>query len=110
MRLLGGQAPTDSHGPMPSAAERAINSGVPARPETLQFAKWLSWNASDTADRFQHQAFAFQKTSSNAVDSFATQIQGMVKKIQAFIKMMRKYSTPDGIKILEKKVEDFAVN
>lgn len=109
LNLLGGETRTaaDAHS---NPATRMVKTGIPAAPETLQFAKWLSWNASDTADRFQHQAFAFQKTSSNAVDSFATQIQGMVKKIQSFIKMMRTYSTPEGIKLLEKKVEDFAVN
>merc|ERR1719310_1000188 len=87
-----------------------VKSGIPAHPETLVFAKWLSYNATDTADRFQKMSFNYQKTSSNTIDSFATQIQGMIKKIQGFIKMMMQYSTPDGINSLETTLASYAAN
>jgi len=108
MRLLGGQAPTDSHGPMPSAAERAINAGIPARPETLQFARWLSWNASDTAERFQQQCFNYSSEASNPLDSFATQVRGMTSRFTNVLNMLQSYSTPSGIDRLENQVREFA--
>jgi hypothetical protein len=70
----------------------------------------LSWNATDTANRFQKYCFDATQTSSNAIDGFATQIQSMIKKIQSFIKMMKKYSTPEGIEHLENKFSNFAKN
>jgi len=108
MKLLGGQAPTDSHGPQPSAAERALNAGVPARPETLQFATWLSWNASDTSDRFQAQCFNYSSEASNALDSFATQVRAMTSRFTNVLNMLTSYSTPAGIDRLEHQVRDFA--
>jgi hypothetical protein len=86
----------------------ATRSQILALPATLQFAKWLSWNASHTAKLFNAWSFKYQKTSSNAIDSFATQVQSMVKKIQGFIKMMMKYSTPEGIDQLEETLIDYA--
>merc|ERR1719420_936278 len=86
----------------------ATKAQIPAAPETLKFAKYLCWNATATATRFQKMSFDYQKTSSNAIDSFATQIQGMVKKVQGFIKMMMQYSTPDGIDALENTLLNFA--
>jgi len=110
MKLLGGQAPTDGHGPMPSAAERAINSGVPARPETLQFAQWLSWNASDTSERFQAQCFNYSNEASNALDSFATQVRAMTSRFTNVLNMLQGYSTPAGIDRLENQVREFATS
>jgi len=108
MKLLGGQAPTDSHGPQPSAAERAINSGVPAVPETLEFARWLSWNASDTSRTFQAQCFNYSSEASNALDSFATQVRGMTSRFTNVLAMLQSYSTPAGIDRLENQVREFA--
>jgi|Transcript_85929 hypothetical protein len=101
--LYGGVAPSDSAGS--AKAERCVQSGVPALPATLQFAQWLSNNASSTAKRFQHQCMEYAGTSSSTLDSFATQIQGMVKKITSFIKMMEKYSTDTGISSLEQQLK-----
>jgi hypothetical protein len=42
------------------------------------------------------------------MDSFATQIQAMVKKIQSFLAMMMTYATPAGIARLEKMLLTFA--
>jgi hypothetical protein len=110
LHLNGGQIAADKADDSSSAASRAIKTGVPAKPETLLFAKFLSWNATDTANRFQKYCFDATQTSSNAIDGFATQIQSMIKKIQSFIKMMKKYSTPEGIEHLENKFSDFAKN
>merc|ERR1711988_1316826 len=89
-------------------ATAATKTQIPALPATLQFAKWLSWNATHTAKLFNEWSFKYQKTSSNAIDSFATQVQEMVKKIQGFIKMMMKYSTPEGIDQLENTLIEYA--
>jgi hypothetical protein len=110
LHLNGGQIAADKADDSSSAASRAIKTGVPAKPETLLFAKFLSWNATNTANRFQQYCFDATQTSSNAIDGFATQIQSMIKKIQSFIKMMKKYSTPEGIEHLENKFADFAKN
>jgi hypothetical protein len=108
LHLNGGSYAAEKADDSSSAATRAIKAGVPAKPETLLFAKFLSWNATNTADRFQKYCFDKTQTSSNAIDGFATQIQAMIKKIQSFIKMMQKYSTPEGIEHLETKFSNFA--
>jgi len=43
------------------------------------------------------------------LDTFATQVQAHVKKMQSFLEMMMKWATPAGIKRLDKTVDDFAV-
>merc|ERR1719188_1524186 len=88
-QLLGGAAPSDSGAP--TAADQAVQQGVLARPETLEFAKWLSYNASRTAARFQDMCFVYSSASSNAVDSIAAHIQGVVSQTKGFIDMMARY-------------------
>lgn len=87
--------------------DRVVQGGVKARPETLQFAHWLAHNASSTAQHFQHLCFDNAHTSSNAVDSLANQIKGVLGKTQNFLKLMERYSTPEGIEALEARVNKF---
>merc|ERR1719174_834352 len=47
--------------------------------------------------------------SSSAADAFATQIQGMVKRVTGFLNAMEEYATPAGIHRLRTKIEDFVV-
>jgi hypothetical protein len=108
LHLMGGQRASKRKSNPNDPAAMATKAQIPAAPETLKFAKYLSWNATATSTRFQKMSFDYQKTSSNAIDSFATQIQGMVKKIQGFIKMMMQYSTPDGINSLETTLASYA--
>jgi len=89
------------------AAIMATKSGVPAKPETLLFAQWLSYNASDCASEFQENSFNYTGQSSSAMDSFATQIQGMVKKTQSLLAMLADYSGPDGVDNLREKISQF---
>merc|ERR1719446_72141 len=103
--LLGGR--TASGGGQNPAVERAINSGVPAVPATLQFAEWLSWNASDTADGFQEQCFAYSGQSSNTLNSFANQMKSMASRISSFLDTMMEHATPRGIQELEERVVNF---
>lgn len=104
--LLGGvPASGDAASQM---AERCLSAGVPAVPETLQFAKFLAFNSSDTANRLQKECFAYTSTSSSPLDSFANTIQGMIKKMTGFINMVEQYSTPAGIELLEKQINGFA--
>jgi len=107
--LLGGVAASDGADGASDAAKRCVDGGVPARPETLEFAQFLMWNSSSAADLFQKQSFEYTSESSSPLDSFANQIQGMVKKITGFVKMMEKYSTPAGIESLEEQIHGFAV-
>jgi len=91
-------------------ALQAIKSGVPAVPATLEFARFLSNNASTNSQILQDTCFKYSSQSSSSMDSFATVIQGLVKKVQGFIAMMMKYSTPAGIDRLEKTVQNFATH
>jgi len=86
----------------------AVNKGQKAKPETLKFAKYLSSNASATAARFNGMAFDYSKESSNSLDSFATQIQAMIKKTQSFLHQMEEYSTETGIQRLDNMTDQFA--
>mmetsp|Transcript_38433 Transcript_38433/g.96456 ORF Transcript_38433/g.96456 Transcript_38433/m.96456 type:complete len:676 (+) Transcript_38433:201-2228(+) len=92
----------------PSAAEQAKRRGQMAKPETLEFAQWLAYNASATAKERQHMCFDYSAESSSAMDAFATQIQGMVSQMQGFLDVMTKYATPSGIDRLEATIKDFA--
>jgi len=106
--LLGGIA-ASAQGNDP-AAQRASNSGVPARPETLLFAARLAANASETAARFQAQASAYSGTSSGALDNFANQVQNMLQRIMSFLNTMEEYATPTGIQRIEEMVTEFATH
>eukprot|EP00927_Polykrikos_kofoidii_P023398 TRINITY_DN21589_c0_g1_i1.p1 TRINITY_DN21589_c0_g1~~TRINITY_DN21589_c0_g1_i1.p1 ORF type:complete len:981 (-),score=197.33 TRINITY_DN21589_c0_g1_i1:76-3018(-) len=88
----------------------AINGGAVAKPETLEFAHWLSCNASSNAQDFQKASFEYTGESSAAMDSFATLIQGMVKKTQSLLSMMKVYSGEGGIAKLRAKIDDFTQN
>lgn len=106
-RLLGGVSPSDT---MSEDSESVVNqsaAGLPAVPETLEFAKFLSANATDRAKELQHYCFDHSSESSNAIDDFASKIQAMLSKVTSFIQMMQKYSTPKGINDLENQVKDF---
>jgi hypothetical protein len=103
--LLGGR--TASGGGQSPAVEAAINSGVPAVPATLEFAMWLSWNASDTADRFQESCFEYSGQSSNTLNSFANQMKSMASRISSFLDTMMEHATPRGIQELEERVVGF---
>jgi len=85
----------------------AMNSGVDAKPETLEFASFLAANSSQVAASLQEQCFDYMGDSSSALDSFATQMQAMVKKTQNFLNTMQDYSSPSGIDQLEKMMLKF---
>mmetsp|Transcript_7850 Transcript_7850/g.18308 ORF Transcript_7850/g.18308 Transcript_7850/m.18308 type:complete len:994 (-) Transcript_7850:110-3091(-) len=90
--------------------ERIINAGVPAVPETLEFAQFLAWNASSTANRFQKQSADYMSSSTNPLQSFSNDIRGMINKIVGFIESMERYSTPEGITHVEAVVQTFLEN
>lgn len=104
-QLLGGVAATDG---VPSAADRALKSGVPAVPETLEFAKFLSWNASRDSAIFTKMCMDYTSQSSGPVDGFNTQISGMVKKTSSFIDMLKERATRAGIDKMAEQVLEFA--
>eukprot|EP00425_Heterocapsa_triquetra_P013960 CAMPEP_0195127958 /NCGR_PEP_ID=MMETSP0448-20130528/138174_1 /TAXON_ID=66468 /ORGANISM="Heterocapsa triquestra, Strain CCMP 448" /LENGTH=1027 /DNA_ID=CAMNT_0040165737 /DNA_START=32 /DNA_END=3115 /DNA_ORIENTATION=- len=89
---------------------RAVNSGQPAAEETLQWAQWLKNNATTNSNYKQNLCFVYSGQSSSTMDSFATQIQAMVTRVQSFIRMMEEYATPAGIQRLEDQVQEFATN
>mmetsp|Transcript_124506 Transcript_124506/g.219187 ORF Transcript_124506/g.219187 Transcript_124506/m.219187 type:complete len:1161 (+) Transcript_124506:95-3577(+) len=106
--FLGGSGA--SEGNDDPVAKASLQSGVMAVPETLEFALFLSNNASATAKRFQDQCGEYMGDTSSALDSFANQIQAMTKKMTNFLTMMKSYSTPTGIKKLEAQIKDFAMD
>jgi hypothetical protein len=104
--LLGGTMATVKTDP---AAKKVLKSGVPAVPTTLEFARFLYYNASRDAAIFQKASFKYSGQSSSPVDAVATQIKGMIKRVQGFLKMLESYATPEGIHRLRLKVENFAI-
>jgi len=90
-----------------SAAEQVVNGGVPCVPVTLEWAKWLSANASKISQGLYGYSTDYAKTSSSTTDSFNTQVQSITKKVISFIGVMESYSTPAGIARLKLKIEDF---
>merc|ERR1719326_846319 len=106
LHLTGGRSFSDTV-QVESAAEQAVNGGVPAAPVTLAWAKWLAANATSTANELQEYSTDYAKTSSTTTDSFNTQIQGIVNKINSFIGVMESYSTPAGIASLKDTIEKF---
>lgn len=91
----------------PSLREQTVLSGQAAAPETVEFAQWLAANASQTASFLQDTCFQFTSESSNALDSFGTELQTMVSRVQAVLDSVMKYATPNGLQRLEKQIEDF---
>lgn len=108
VELLHGVAATD--GGAPDLASRALKAGVPAAPETLDFARWLKNNATETSDRFVRQSFNYTGQSSSTLDAFNTQIKGMVKKLSGLIDILKKYATPANIDKIELMLDEFAEN
>merc|ERR1719223_2536015 len=86
----------------------ALAAGVPAVPATLEFARWLSYNASTNAGLFNGYASDYTGTSSGPLDAFNTQISGMVKKTSSFIDMLKEHSTRPGVDKLVQQGLDFA--
>jgi hypothetical protein len=104
--LLGGVAASSANSDATQLA--AVNSGVPAVPETLLFAQWLSWNATDQAAIYESEVFNFTSTSSSQMDNFVDQVQTMVNKMVSFLTTMESYAGDEGIEQLEGFVSDFA--
>jgi len=102
--LFGGSSPSASRSPDAGAA---VNSGKPAAPETILWAQQLAWNASGVAHVFHSQCFHYSGTSSGVMDSFATEIQGMLKKVQSFLTTMEQWSSPRGVQRLETMILEF---
>eukprot|EP00927_Polykrikos_kofoidii_P014829 TRINITY_DN1654_c0_g1_i3.p1 TRINITY_DN1654_c0_g1~~TRINITY_DN1654_c0_g1_i3.p1 ORF type:complete len:501 (-),score=96.71 TRINITY_DN1654_c0_g1_i3:81-1520(-) len=101
--LLGGRMASHLD---PSAAA-AVNSGTPAVPETLEFARFLSWNATSNSLEYQSLCFNYSGMSSTPADAIATQISSMVKKTQGFLSQLDQYAGEDGMERLRNKTHEF---
>lgn len=88
--------------------QRVVAGGALAKPETLKFAKWLSNNASSTADGFNEVCFDVSAKSSSELDAFATEVKAMVQYMQIFLDLVSKYGSEAAIKELEDLVQQFA--
>eukprot|EP00931_Biecheleriopsis_adriatica_P095882 TRINITY_DN6952_c0_g1_i2.p1 TRINITY_DN6952_c0_g1~~TRINITY_DN6952_c0_g1_i2.p1 ORF type:complete len:918 (+),score=208.68 TRINITY_DN6952_c0_g1_i2:102-2756(+) len=104
--LLGGVSAVAA-GTDPNAAV-VQGSGVPAVPSTLALAAELAYNITMTVNDYNEECFEYSGTSSNALDSVATNVNGMIKKTQAFLSLMEKYAGPNGTEILTLQAEQFA--
>eukprot|EP00930_Biecheleria_cincta_P066631 TRINITY_DN5283_c0_g1_i1.p1 TRINITY_DN5283_c0_g1~~TRINITY_DN5283_c0_g1_i1.p1 ORF type:complete len:917 (+),score=174.90 TRINITY_DN5283_c0_g1_i1:387-2753(+) len=103
--LLGGKSAA-ANGQDPDA-DRVSGSGQPARPETLAFAKEFSQEILDDAHDKNKLASDFSGTSSDALDSVANDMSGMVKKTQSFLTTMDKFAGPQGQDNLKKEANNF---
>mmetsp|Transcript_78522 Transcript_78522/g.230316 ORF Transcript_78522/g.230316 Transcript_78522/m.230316 type:complete len:900 (+) Transcript_78522:93-2792(+) len=89
-------------------ADAVVRQGVPAQPVTLKFASWLAQNATDVADRHQHECFEYSGESSGALESFANEVNGMVKKVQNFMTLLSKYATETAFEQLMSEARGFS--
>jgi len=89
-------------------ADATVNQGQPALPATLEFASWLAANASETSKGFLQDCMDYSGQSSGALESFANQVNGMIKKIQNFLDIMSKYASPRGIDRLLAEAGNFS--
>mmetsp|Transcript_41306 Transcript_41306/g.119519 ORF Transcript_41306/g.119519 Transcript_41306/m.119519 type:complete len:1046 (+) Transcript_41306:156-3293(+) len=105
--LLGGMPAPRGEG-RPPPAEQAAVSGELASADALEFAHWLSINASATAKHFHDMSFVYSSTSSNNLDSFATKLQGLTSRVENLLDLMMGYSTPEAIERLEHQLMGFA--
>mmetsp|Transcript_85439 Transcript_85439/g.226922 ORF Transcript_85439/g.226922 Transcript_85439/m.226922 type:complete len:896 (-) Transcript_85439:26-2713(-) len=104
--LLGGLgAAAAGDNPDADATQR---QGVRATHATLEFASWLSNNATDVADGYQHDCWDYSGESSGTLESFANEVNGIVKKVQTFMGLMSKYSTEKGFDQLISEARGFA--
>jgi len=103
VQLLGGVPASDIT--VSSVTSQVLKSGQLALPETLAFATWLGNNASITAERFQDLCYEYTQSASSPIDAFATTLQEMRTRIQAFLDMMYKYATDAGVAKLERQVQ-----
>jgi len=86
-----------------------MHAGQAAAPEALEFAKFLSWNTTQTANVYQSVCFNYTSTSSSALDAFSNEITGVVSMLQAFLTSMETYANPASIAHVKLQVESFAV-
>jgi len=89
------------------AVAQVVNSGVPAVPATLEFAAFLSSNATATSTMFQAICFDYAQDSSSSMESFANQVNGFIKRLQSFLGTMMKYSTERAITEMETSIKNF---
>merc|ERR1719443_2161811 len=95
---------------MPSddpASAAVASEGVPALPVTLNWVDDLQKNATETAKRFEQMNFNHTSESGSPIDSFATNVETMLKKVVSFLKMIKTYATPQGIQNIEDTISDF---
>jgi len=109
-RLHHGAMASTTSGSDSDAATQCINSGVAALPSTLLFAKWLSYNASTTANGYIDDCTDYSGESSNAADGFATKVKGFIAKVESFISTFSTYASASGIETIEEKIEAFTTN
>lgn len=93
-----------------SLAMQAVQAGQPALPETLQFAQWLSWNASATAAQLNSQCFNYTGQSSALLENFASQVQAVGQKMGSFLTILKRQSSPDAVDALQGTIRDFATH
>lgn len=94
--LLAGVSASASRG---LGEEETLGRGVCARPETLRFAAWLASNASGDANRFLRVCFDYSGESSGSLESFANQVNGIIKRTQIFLNIMGKYGSARGMEL-----------
>lgn len=103
--LLGGK--TMSQGTLSPTEWQVLHQGVPAVPATLEFTKFLGWNASRDAGVFLHGCFKYSSTSSNQLNAFANEIKSFVGKTQSFLTTIMSYSGQKGIDFLDSEITGF---
>lgn len=108
--LLGGRTASKGDSKNDPVALQTLNAGVPAAPETLRFAAWLAANSSRTASTFQEDCADYSRKSSNAMQSFGSEVRSMTKKLSSFLQSMQQYASPVGQRKLKDRIDGFRDN
>jgi len=103
--LLGGSPASNPNSTR--IVQQTVKSGTPAANSTLQFAEWLSWNASATSAELLAMFFDHELTLHNPLDPVDARMQSVIAKTKQFLSLVSNYSHPQGIKRLERLLENF---
>jgi hypothetical protein len=88
-------------------ATEVVNAGQPASEETLQFVAWLGYNASQTAARFQTDAFIVGSGTGQTMNNWAGKIGKMDDMVYSFAQTTMQLATPSGIQEMQTTLQNF---
>merc|ERR1712110_1206630 len=91
-------------------ADRCINEGRKAHPNTTQFVTELARNATRTALRLQTMAFVRTKGVGDSMDSAGSKVKSVGDRLFSALSTITSWASDKGIKAMEDMVNNFKKN